>query len=256
MTSNLRHLPLLAVAASAPFCLTAPLAALLACLEQPVHASLDPSVPPQETPAALRTSLSPPPWQLAPADAGMSAWQSVPNEAVLAPVFTPVPALRNPADLAAQPRTPRPTERPDVLYDNVGIYGFGGGLQGGGASGDAWAGVLTGRLGYKLNENIAISLRPSYIFGNKDQQGVSNNEGAFQMPLTLDLFRRSFLSPYIGAGIAWNTDSTGDTDPMVTGGLDINLTRNLTLGLNVNYIFQNQVNDTDWAALSLIYFRF
>jgi hypothetical protein len=44
------------------------------------------------------------------------------------------------------------------------------------------------------------------------------------MPLTLDFFRRSVLSPCIGVGIATNTDSTGDTDPMITGGLDINFT--------------------------------
>jgi hypothetical protein len=43
---------------------------------------------------------------------------------------------------------------------------------------------------------------------------------------------------------------------MLTGGFDLNLVRHLTLGFNVNYVFQSALNDTDWEAMALLYFRF
>jgi len=76
------------------------------------------------------------------------------------------------------------------------------------------------------------------------------------MPLTLDLFPRAIFSPYFGAGLATNTDTTHATDAMLTGGVDLNLLPHLTLGLNLNYIFQTALNDTDWEAMALLYFRF
>lgn len=231
-------------------------ALLLSSFGPPALAALQPAGSPTEPTRSSQPSLAPPPWQLAPADAGGSGWLPVPNEAVLPPEFRPIPANFSSADLTAQPRSPKPSEYGDVLTDTIGIFGLGGGLQVGGTTGDRWAGVITTRVGYKFNDHLAISLRPSVIFGNSDLQGKPNSESSFQMPLTLDLFRSSTFSPYFGVGIATNTDSTGYTDPMITGGVDINFTRNITLGLNVNYIFQNQIGDTDWAAMSLLYFRF
>jgi hypothetical protein len=87
-------------------------------------------------------------------------------------------------------------------------------------------------------------------------QGVDNSDGAFQLPITLDLFPRALLSPYFGGGVAINTDTTHATDAMLTGGIDLNLLPNLTLGLNVNYIFQTAIDDTDWGAMALLYLRF
>jgi hypothetical protein len=43
---------------------------------------------------------------------------------------------------------------------------------------------------------------------------------------------------------------------MLTGGMDLNLVRHLSLGLNINYIFQPAQNDSDWEAMALLYFRF
>ena len=116
--------------------------------------------------------------------------------------------------------------------------------------------MLTGRLGYAFGEGFGVSLRPTYIFLNRDLQGVDNSDGAFQLPLTLDLFPRSILSPYFGGGLATNTDTSNTTDAMLTGGFDLNLVRHLTLGFNVNYVFQSALNDTDWEAMALLYFRF
>lgn len=43
---------------------------------------------------------------------------------------------------------------------------------------------------------------------------------------------------------------------MLTGGVDINLTKWITVSLNVNYIYQTNINDTDKEALGMLYLRF
>ena len=43
---------------------------------------------------------------------------------------------------------------------------------------------------------------------------------------------------------------------MLTAGLDLNITKWLTIGSNVNYIYQTNIDDTDWEVLSMIYLRF
>jgi hypothetical protein len=221
-------------------------------------ASLAPPEPPQrpvgaDGKALLPPSLDPAPWQPVAREDPVALWQPVPDVLAVQGIFAPAPADFNPAEQAASPRTSLP-------YEDPGFFGIGGGVRwgqaGGVDSGEPTSGVLTGRVAYKIGENFSVSLRPSYIFGNRDLQGRDNNEGEFQMPLTFDLFRKATVSPYLGAGIATNTDSTGATNPMLTGGLDINITRNLVLGLNLNYIFQTDIGDTDWQAMSLLYLRF
>jgi hypothetical protein len=199
-------------------------------------------------------SLAPAPWQNVGSEPAPAPWQPVSNELALAPEYLPKPAIFKPADLAAVPRTR------DII-ENVGIFGIGGGVRFG--AGDTTNGVLTGRLGYKLNGSNAISLRPSWIFINTDNNNNNNNnnngifsDGSLRLPLTLDFNRRGFISPYLGGGIATNVDNSSQTDGMLTGGLDLNIHENVTLGLNVNYIFQPDVNDTDWEAMTLLYLRF
>ena len=43
---------------------------------------------------------------------------------------------------------------------------------------------------------------------------------------------------------------------MLTGGVDINITKWVSIGLNANYIYQSNIDDTDWEALGMIYLRF
>lgn len=135
------------------------------------------------------------------------------------------------------------------------IVGFGGGARIG--IGEPTFPLAYGRLGIRTGNDFAISLRPSYIFGNSDREGRSNNQGAFQMPLTVDLVPDTRISPFLGLGVATNTDSTNSTKPMATIGLDINITRNITLAAAINVIYQREDEDSrDVEALSVIYFRF
>ncbi|MCS5697526.1 outer membrane beta-barrel protein [Cyanobium sp. FGCU-52] len=212
---------------------------------------LDPLIPIPAGPV----SLAPAPWQVVGAEQAQGPWEPVSNELALAPEYLPKPAVFTQADLTAVPRTR------DII-ENVGIFGIGGGVRFG--AGDTTNGLVTGRVGYKLNGSTAISVRPSYIiYGTNNNNNNNNNnndnstvDGALRLPLTVDFNRRGFVSPYIGGGIATNTDNTGTTNGMLTGGLDLNIHENVTLGLNVNYIFQSDINDTDWEAMTLLYLKF
>ena len=195
------------------------------------------------------------PWRQVAPQAPAAAWTPLSDPRVNPLAWRPVSPYEvlPPAHQAeAVAETARPVVDPATQPGP--IFGIGTGYHG--FAGDRPSPVLTGRLGYAFGEGFGVSLRPTYIFLNRDLQGVDNSDGAFQMPLTLDLFPRAILSPYFGAGIATNTDSNNTTDAMLTGGIDLNLVRHLTLGLNVNYIIQSELNDTDWEAMALLYFRF
>ncbi len=192
--------------------------------------------------------VGPAPWVPIAPDPAAASWEPVSDAATLPADYLPPPATRNPAELAIVPRQGKPIE-------NVGIYGIGGGVNVGNDLPNS--GVFTGRVGYKLNETLAVSLRPSVIFGNRDVLGRYNGQTSFQLPLTLDLFRRSVVSPYLGGGIATNTYSTGETNAMLTGGVDVNITQNVTLGFNVNYVFlPDGVTFDALQAMTLLYLKF
>lgn len=178
-------------------------------------------------------------------------WTKVENFGDRPAAFLPIPSRVDPAELSARPRVEGP-------YKARGIFGVGGGIRAGIYTGDPTNAVLTTRFGYKLDESFSISLRPAIIFSdynnNNNNDFFNNNE--FRLPLTLDLFHGSLISPYIGGGVATNADGLGYTDGMFTGGLDINITKYLTLGVNLNYIYQSNIDDTDWEALGMLYLRF
>ncbi len=170
------------------------------------------------------------------------AWRPVSRYDIRSPPQQPEAALQTTVPVVDPAKQPGP------------IFGIGTGIQA--FAGDRTSPVVIGRLGYAFGEGFGVSLRPTYIFLNRDLQGVDNSDGAFQMPLTLDLFPRSLFSPYLGVGLATNTDNSHTTDAMLTGGIDLNLLRHLSLGMNVNYIIQAAQNDSDWEAMALLYFRF
>ena len=135
--------------------------------------------------------------------------------------------------------------------------GLGGGVRIGIGYDEPTDGMVYGRIGREIGKDAALSLRPAYIFGNVGPDGSSNNQGAFQMPLTLDIYPNSPVSPYAGVGVATNTDSNGNADAMITAGLDINLVKHLSLSLGLNYIFEGSDEDNkDVEAFTVLYYRF
>jgi hypothetical protein len=179
-------------------------------------------------------------------------WTKVDHFGDMPSAFLPVPSRVNPGELATRPRVEGP-------YKGRGIFGVGGGVRAGTYTGDPTNAILTTRIGYKLDDSFALSLRPTNIFSDYNNNNGNNNffsNNEFRLPLTLDLFHGAFISPYIGGGVATNVDGLGYTDGMFTGGLDVNVTKYLTLGLNVNYIYQSNIDDTDWEAIGMLYLRF
>jgi len=168
--------------------------------------------------------------------------QAAPREPVASPSLQQVPMANQP-DEQVSPQGPK------------AILGLGGGARIG--IGEPTYPMIYGRAGVQLSPDIAISFRPAYIFGNSDQDGKRNGQGAFQAPLTLDLATRSWISPYIGFGIATNTDSNGKTDPMLSGGVDLRVVGNLYVAVGLNYILESGDSDNrDLEALSVIYYKF
>lgn len=195
---------------------------------------------------------SKPVWQQAPAESLNQSiqWTAVENFGDVPTQFMPVPAKADPKELAAKPRVEGP-------YKSRGIYGFGGGVRPGTYTGDPTNALFTARVAYKLDQDFSISLRPSILIGNDDNNNNNNDSGwEARIPLTIDLFNRSFITPFFGGGIATNVDGLGYTDGMLTAGVDLNITKWLTVGSHVNYIYQTNIDDTDWEVLSMIYLRF
>jgi opacity protein-like surface antigen len=154
------------------------------------------------------------------------------------------------------PESPSPEPR-STPQNSPWIVGLGGGARIG--AGEPTYPMVYGRLGRLVDENVALSVRPRYIFGNVDRQGRSNSEGAFQMPFTLDFAPGSLFSPYLGGGIATNTDSTGKTNGMISGGVDLSINNHITIDLGANYIFQQDSTDSnnrDIEFTSVLYYRF
>jgi hypothetical protein len=212
------------------------------------------------SPALAQSNLLPsrPVWEPSPMEPFNRSlgWTAVDQFGEFPSQFSPVPANMDPKVLAAKPRVEGP-------YKSRGIYGIGGGVRPGSYTGDPTNGIVTGRIGYKLDDVFSISLRPSVIINsgyyNNDNNNNNNNnyEGwEYRFPLTLDLFHRGLVTPFVGGGIATNVDNLGYTDGMLTAGVDLNITKWLTIGSNVNYIYQSNINDTDWEVLSMIYLRF
>ncbi|MEB3332473.1 MAG: hypothetical protein VKI83_08285 [Synechococcaceae cyanobacterium] len=141
----------------------------------------------------------------------------------------------------------------DELKRPKPVVGIGGGVR---IGADTTNGMVSGRLGHELSSSVALSLRPALILGNADLRGRRNNQSEFQLPLTVDLFPRAVLSPYIGGGIVNNANSSGRNEGMLSAGLDLNLSRHLTVGVTLNRIFQDRSNDNAWEGLTQIYVRY
>ncbi|RUT00346.1 hypothetical protein DSM106972_074740 [Dulcicalothrix desertica PCC 7102] len=115
---------------------------------------------------------------------------------------------------------------------NIGITG------GGGSSlGEGNFAVIS-----KIGLTNFLSIRPSAVFGDNTTVLV---------PLTLDLAPRAAnptggqafpISPYIGAGVAIETDNDAEVGLLLTGGLDIPLGSRFTLNGGVNAAFLDETD--------------
>ncbi|MGF1602549.1 MAG: hypothetical protein ACFCU8_11105 [Thermosynechococcaceae cyanobacterium] len=80
---------------------------------------------------------------------------------------------------------------------------------------------------------FSLSGRPALVIGNAAELRLAATaEG--------DIAPR--LSPYGGGGIAINKDGSGDVDPLLTGGLDITVIKQVVIQVGGNLIFSNNTD--------------
>ena len=92
---------------------------------------------------------------------------------------------------------------------------------------------------------VSASIRPALLIGNDTE---------FRLPLSFETEVGQGVSPFIGGGIAYNVDGQSAVDPMATLGIDINLSRDIILNLEGNFIFQ--ASDTDTELMASINYAF
>ncbi|MEO1374161.1 MAG: hypothetical protein AAFW70_07560 [Cyanobacteria bacterium J06635_10] len=119
----------------------------------------------------------------------------------------------------------------------IGVGGFIG-FDDDSALGDGAFSVLS-KIGFSRN----FSIRPSVLF---------DDDAVFLIPLTIDFpvnsiadtgVQRISVAPYFGAGISINTDDDADDDVgfLVTGGVDVPVSRKITAtgGVNIGFSDDN-----------------
>ncbi len=90
-----------------------------------------------------------------------------------------------------------------------------------------------------LGNAATLSVRPAIVFDSSTE---------LRLPISVDFAATRSLYPYAGAGIAYNADGQSTVDPMITGGLDWSVARNLVLDLNANVLFKPGNTDTELTA--------
>jgi len=107
--------------------------------------------------------------------------------------------------------------------------------------------VINAKIRLTQFNDASFSVRPGLFLGDVTE---------FRLPLTVEAEIAPGFSPYIGGGIAVNTDGLNKIDPMIMGGLDTSLTTNLVLKLELNLIFQTNINDSDAEFVSTLNYVF
>ena len=126
-------------------------------------------------------------------------------------------------------------------------YYLGAGVRG--AKRDATAFVVDSKVKLLDVGAVTLSTRPALLFGGYDFE--------WRLPFTLDIETDNHrLGWFAGAGLAYNMDDLGDTDAMVTGGLDFALNHRLILNLTLNYIWQSSISDDDTEFMASLNYGF
>lgn len=104
---------------------------------------------------------------------------------------------------------------------------------------DEVGGVIDSKVKLTSLGDLSLSARPALLFG-------SNVE--LRAPITLEGQLVQGLFPYAGAGISYNKDGNSSINPVITGGLDIGITRNLVVDLKLNVVLTSDNTDTEFIS--------
>ena len=121
-----------------------------------------------------------------------------------------------------------PTQVPDY-YLGVGARGL---------KGDPLAAVIGAKLKLFDLDALTLSTRPALLLGGYDDE--------WSLPFTVEGKVNSYgFAWFGGAGLRHGMDDLGETDPMVTGGIDLPLGNRLVLNVTINYMWQIAIDDLD-----------
>ena len=123
------------------------------------------------------------------------------------------------------------------------------GLGARGLKGDQLAGVLDAKIKLMDFGKLTLSTRPALLFGAYDDEWC--------LPFTVEGKVNSYgFAWFGGAGIAHGMDDLGETDGMVTGGIDLPFKQRWDLNVTINYLYQHAIDDVDGELLVTINYGF
>jgi hypothetical protein len=83
---------------------------------------------------------------------------------------------------------------------------------------------------------VSFSGRPAIFLGNSTES---------RFALTGEKEISPGWTPFLGVGVATNTDQSGETNPMLSVGVDIQVSEKIVLNVGGNWIFQSNDNDRE-----------
>lgn len=132
---------------------------------------------------------------------------------------------------------------PPVALADPADYYVGVGVRAG--FNDDTAAVISAKATVADFGDFGLSGRSALLFGNETE---------FRLALTGEGEIAPNWSPFLGGGVAINTDGSGDVDPLITTGLDFQATEQIVIQVGGNLIFKS--NDTDAEAIATVNYAF
>lgn len=113
------------------------------------------------------------------------------------------------------------------------------GVGGRGLKGDPFATVIGAKLKLTDIGGLSFSTRPEVLLGGFDSP-------EWRLPFTVEgRVNKYGFEWFGGGGLAYNMDDLGETDAMVTGGINMPLSGRWVLNLQINYMWQHAIDDLD-----------
>ena len=215
------------------------LPALLGLAASPALASLDPPPFPEGlVESRLPGSLTPPPWQPAPDNPGPTQWQAVSQELELSSEYL-TPRDRRPAsELYGTPATSWKRSLP--------IIGLGMGFRA--LAQDDTLPIVQGSLRLLQTGNpvlSSISARSAMTLPTRSNCDFGPGcQSEYRLAGTLDFFQGGGMGLYLGGGAALNKDSLHNDYGMMVAGAELNMSKNITLTTQINWIFNKKADNT------------
>jgi len=124
------------------------------------------------------------------------------------------------------------------------------GVGGRGRKGDPFATVIGSKLKLTDIGGLSLSTRPEVLLG-----GFESAE--WRLPFTVEgKVNKYGFAWFGGGGLAYNMDDLGETDAMVTGGINLPLGERCVLNLQINYMWQHAIDDLDGEFIATINYGF